>query len=181
MANVREVEWQGGIYPIADEVARGEAQQARSLANTAQDTANTAQTTATNAQTTADVAQTTATNAQTAISSLNTRVSSIENTLEVETFQIPLSSGLVPLEGDNIGAKSGNIVTITIGIRSYPIPDRAIIATLPEGARPKMRIIVTSISGDWKVDRALEILPSGDIRLYGRSDAGLYFSTSFIV
>ena len=65
MANVKEVEWQGGIYNIADEVARGEAQQARTLANTAQTTANTAQTTADTAKTTADTAQTTADTAQT--------------------------------------------------------------------------------------------------------------------
>ena len=65
MTDVKEIEWQGGIYNIADEVARGEAQQARALANTAQTTANTAQTPANTAQTTADTALTTADTAQT--------------------------------------------------------------------------------------------------------------------
>ena len=65
MANVKEVEWQGGIYSIADEVARGEAQQARSLANTAQASADTAQTSADNAKTAAGNAQITANAAQT--------------------------------------------------------------------------------------------------------------------
>ena len=46
MANVKEVEWQGGIYNIADEASRGVAQQAHALANTAQAVADVAQTTA---------------------------------------------------------------------------------------------------------------------------------------
>lgn len=66
MANVKEIEWQGGIYNIADEVARGEAQQAHALANTAQASANAAQSSANNAQAAADNAQTTANAAQTA-------------------------------------------------------------------------------------------------------------------
>ena len=64
MADVKEVEWQGGIYNIADEVARGEAQQARTLANTAQTTAERALTAAGNAQNAAGAAQNTADNAQ---------------------------------------------------------------------------------------------------------------------
>ena len=64
MANVKEVEWQGGIYNIADETARGEAQQARALANTAQTTAERALTAAGNAQNTATTAQDTADDAQ---------------------------------------------------------------------------------------------------------------------
>lgn len=66
MANVKEIEWQGGIYNIADETARGEAQQAHALANTAQASADAAQTSANNAKTAADNAQTTANAAQTA-------------------------------------------------------------------------------------------------------------------
>lgn len=64
MADVKEVEWQGGIYNIADEVARGEAQQARALANTAQATAERALTVAGNAQNVAETAQDTAEDAQ---------------------------------------------------------------------------------------------------------------------
>lgn len=64
MANVKEVEWQGGIYNIADETARGEAQQAHVLANTAQATAERALTAAGNAQNAAGAAQDTADDAQ---------------------------------------------------------------------------------------------------------------------
>lgn len=60
MANVKEIEWQGGVYNIADETARGEAQQAHALANTAQASADAAQASANNAQTAADNAQATA-------------------------------------------------------------------------------------------------------------------------
>lgn len=60
MSNVKEIEWQGGIYNIADETARGEAQQAHALANTAQASADAAQTSANNAKTAADNAQATA-------------------------------------------------------------------------------------------------------------------------
>lgn len=64
MANVKKIEWQGGIYNIADEVAQGEAQQARALANTAQSTAERALTAAGNAQNAAGAAQDTAEDAQ---------------------------------------------------------------------------------------------------------------------
>ena len=80
MANVKEVEWQGGIYSIADEVARGEAQQARSLANTAQASADTAQTSADNAKTAAGNAQTTANAAQTAAGTAQTTANAAQTT-----------------------------------------------------------------------------------------------------
>lgn len=64
MADVKKVEWQGGIYNIADETAHGEAQQARALANTAQSTAERALTAAGNAQNVAETAQDTANDAQ---------------------------------------------------------------------------------------------------------------------
>jgi len=81
MANVKEVEWQGGIYNIADEVARGEAQQAHSLANTAQATAERALTAAGNAQNAAGAAQDTADDAQITADSAQTSISSIFQTL----------------------------------------------------------------------------------------------------
>ena len=81
MANVKEIEWQGGIYNIADETSRGEAQQARTLANTAQASANAAQTSANNAQITADNAQTSANNAQITADNAQTLTNGIFQTL----------------------------------------------------------------------------------------------------
>ena len=88
MANVKEVEWQGGIYNIADETARGEAQQARALANTAQSTAERALTAAGNAQNaagaaqdTADDAQITADAAKTAAETAQTAADTAQNTV----------------------------------------------------------------------------------------------------
>ena len=89
MANVKEIEWQGGIYNIADEVAQGEAQQARALANTAQTTAERALTAAGNAQNaavaaqdTADDAQITADAAQTAANTAQTAADTAQNTIK---------------------------------------------------------------------------------------------------
>lgn len=93
MTNVKEIEWQGGIYNIADETARGEAQQARALANTAQSTAERALTAAGNAQNaagaaqdsaddaqiTADTAKDTAENAQTTAENAQGAINSLSN------------------------------------------------------------------------------------------------------
>lgn len=81
MANVKEVEWQGGIYNIADEVARGESQQARALADTAQATAERALTAAGNAQNAAGAAQDTAEDAQITADAAQTSISNIFQTL----------------------------------------------------------------------------------------------------
>lgn len=81
MANVKEIEWQGGIYNIADEVARGESQQARTLANTAQATAERALTAAGNAQNAAGAAQDTADDAQITAEAAQTSISNIFQTL----------------------------------------------------------------------------------------------------
>lgn len=72
MANVKEIEWQGGIYNITDETARGEAQQARALANTAQATAERALTAAGNAQNAAGAARENADAANAAIQNAET-------------------------------------------------------------------------------------------------------------
>lgn len=195
MANVKEVEWQGGIYSIADEVARGEAQQARSLANTAQTTAERALTAAGNAQNaagnaqdvaddaqiTADAAQSTANAAQTAITSLSARVSNIETVLGDKTFQIPTTGGLTPEPGYNVGIKSGNVVSITIGIRAQPLSSGHIIATLPEGARPRIGFIQDTITQQWTAGSHVEITTAGDVTLREPASNGVYFSASFIV
>lgn len=81
MANVKEVEWQGGIYNIADETARGEAQQARALANTAQASADRALTAAGNAQNAAGAAQDTADDAQNTADDAKTLTNGIFQTL----------------------------------------------------------------------------------------------------
>ena len=95
MANVKEIEWQGGIYNIADEVARGEAQTAHSLANTAQTSANNAQTTADNARTTADNAQTTADGAQTTADNAQTTADNAQTTADNAQSAINSLSNLI--------------------------------------------------------------------------------------
>lgn len=80
MANVKEIEWQGGIYNIADNVARGEAETAHALAQTAQTSANNAQTAADNAQSTANTAQSTANTAQTSADNAQTTANNAQTT-----------------------------------------------------------------------------------------------------
>lgn len=195
MANVKEVEWQGGIYNIADEVARGEAQQARALANTAQSTAEraltaagnaqnaagAAQDTADDAQITADAAKTTADSAVSGVSSLDTRVSSIEAALVGTVFQIPLKSGFIPEPRYNNGVKSGNTVTIRIGVSNENIPAETVIATLPAGLRPKVNIIQLFVKTSWILEGTVEITTSGDIILRTPTSNGVFFSTTFII
>ena len=194
MANVKEIEWQGGIYNIADETARGAAQNALSAAQTAQATgaaaqasANAAQTAAGNAQTTANAAQTAAGNAQTtasaaqtAISALSSRVENIESTLGDKVFQIPTISGLTPEPGYNVGVKSGNVVSITIGVRPQSLSSGHIIATLPEGTRPKIGFIQDTITQTWTAGSHVEITTTGDITLREASSDGIYFSATFV-
>ena len=95
MADVKEVEWQGGIYPIADEVARGEAQQARELANTAQTTANNAQITADNAQTSANTAQSTANTAQITADTAKSTADTAQTTADTAQTAINSLSNLI--------------------------------------------------------------------------------------
>lgn len=195
MTDVKEVEWQAGIYPIADEVARGEAQQARALANTAQSTAERAITAAGNAQNaagaaqdsaedaqiTADAAKTTAETAQTAAENLETRVSSIETALEDTVFQIPLKNGLSPAPGYNNGVKSGNTVAIRVGVLDENLPAETMITTLPAGLRPKMNIIQSFVGSIWATVGTVEIRTSGDIVTKTPTSGGVYFTTTFIV
>lgn len=195
MTDVKEIEWQGGIYNIADEVARGEAQQARALANTAQTTAERALTAAGNAQNaagaaqdsaedaqiTADAAKTTAETAQTAAENLNTRVSSIETALGYTTFQIPLNPGLIPWEGYNYGVKSGNTVTIRIGISNENLPKETLITTLPPGFRPKTNFISLFTKSDWTWEGSVEIETWGGIILRTPTSDGVYFTATFVV
>lgn len=195
MANVKEIEWQGGIYNIADETVRGEAQQARTLANTAQATAERALTAAGNAQNaagaaqdiaddaqiTADAAKTTAETASSGVSSLSARVSNIEGVLADTSFQIPLTSGLTPEPGYNTGMKSGNIVSITVGIRPQPLSVGHIVATIPAGARPRIGFIQSTIKQSWSSGSHVEIMTNGDIALREASTDGIYFSATFVV
>lgn len=194
MANVKEIEWQGGIYNIADETARGAAQNALSAAQTAQATgaaaqasANAAQTAAGNAQTTANAAQTaagtaqtTANAAQTAISALSSRVSNIESTLTIKTFQVSIADGLPAEPGYTKGVKSGNVVSIRIGIRSTPLLGGEIIATLPEGTRPQLEVIQDTVTSSWKTGSHVEITPAGNILLREASEDGIFFTATYI-
>lgn len=156
MANVKEIEWKGGIYNIADEVARGEAQQARALANTAQDTANNAQTSANNAQTTADNAQTSANNAQI---TANTAKGTADNISTQFSDYKELESASVEFEqtGVVVFKKRGNICQISISGRriadgKYTIPIPAGFAPLPESFEPGFLLIRgNSIVGYWSV------------------------------
>ena len=80
MANIKAVEWQGRIYNITDNVARGEAETAHALAQTAQTSANTAQTTADNAQASANTAQSTATTAHALAQTAQTSATTAQST-----------------------------------------------------------------------------------------------------
>ena len=194
MANVKEVEWQGGIYNITDETARGEARQAHALANTAQASANAAQTTANAAQTAADnaqttanaagatanAAQTTANAAQTAVSALSPRVSNIESALAIKTFQVSIADGLPEEPGYTRGVKSGNVVSIRVGIRSTPLLGGEIIATLPEGTRPQTDVIQDTVTSNWKTGSHVEISPAGIILLREASEDGIFFTATYI-
>lgn len=194
MANVKEVEWQGGIYNIADEVARGEAQQARALVDTAQVTAERALTAAGNAQNaagaaqdsaddaqiTADAAQNTANATQSAVTALAGRVGNIEAVLGDHTFQIPTTGGLIPEPGYNVGVKSGNVVSITVGVRPQPLSAGHIIAILPEGTRPKIGTILCSITRTWTTGSHVEITTTGDITLREPTSDGVYLSATFV-
>lgn len=95
MANVKEVEWQGGIYNIADEVARGEAQQARTLADTAQATAERALTAAGNAQNAAGAAQDTAEDAQITADTAKTAANAAQTTANAARGAINSLSNLI--------------------------------------------------------------------------------------
>lgn len=129
MANVKEVEWQGGIYNIADEVARGEAQQARALADTAQATAERALTAAGNAQNAAGAAQDTADDAQIIANAAQTTADSVQT-----SFSNYKALGVRYVNFATTGrvtfAKRGLICEITMqdpscaaGTYNIPIPD----------------------------------------------------------
>lgn len=194
MANVKKIEWQGGIYNVTDDVARGEAETAHALAQTAQASANAAQTTANaaqtaagNAQATADTAQasanaaqSTANAAQSAVTALAGRVDNIESALGDKAFQIPTTSGLTPEPGYNIGIKSGNVVSITVGVRPQPLSAGHIIATLPEGSRPKIGMLLCSITQSWVTGSHVEISTTGDIILREPTSSGVYLSATFV-
>lgn len=113
MANVKEVEWQGGIYNIADETARGEAQQARALANTAQSTAERALTAAGNAQNAAGAAQDTADDAQITADAAQTAANAVsddfDNYKKLKTAIVNFGS-----RGFVLFQKRGNICEISI-------------------------------------------------------------------
>lgn len=128
MANVKEIEWQGEIYNIADNVARGEAETAYTLASTAQTSANTAQSTADNAQTSANTAQSTANAAQTtadaAQDSADEIATQFTNYKKLETRIVPFNT-----QGFVIFQKRGNVCEISIaepdassGAYNVPIP-----------------------------------------------------------
>lgn len=145
MANVKEIEWKGGIYNIADETARGEAQQARALANTAQDTANIAQTTANIAQTTANTAQTTANAAQTSANNAQNTADGVStqftNYKELESATIEFAQ-----TGVIIFNKRGNVCQISIKGRQIPpgkytVPIPSGFAPLSEGFEPGFLLI----------------------------------------
>lgn len=128
MANVKEVEWQGGIYNIADETARGEAQQARALANTAQSTAERALTAAGNAQNAAGAAQDAAEDAQitadAAQASANNISTQFSDYKKLESVTVSFGT-----RGTVTFRKRGNVCEVYItetdstpGVYTVPIP-----------------------------------------------------------
>lgn len=128
MANVKEVEWQGGIYNIADEVAQGEAQQARALANTAQTTAERALTAARNAQNAAGAAQDTADDAQITADAAQTATRTVSDAFDdykkLESITVTFGT-----QGSVTFRKRGNVCEIYIiepdaaaGTYNVPIP-----------------------------------------------------------
>ena len=120
MANVKEIEWQGGIYNIADEVARGEAQQARTLANTAQTTAERALTAAANAQNAAGAAQDTADDAQITADVAKTAARTVSDAFDdykkLESVTVPFGT-----QGTVTFQKRGNVCEISIHEEDAPV------------------------------------------------------------
>lgn len=113
MANVKEVEWQGGIYNITDETARGEAQQSRKLADAAQATAERALTAAGNAQNAAGAAQDTAEDAQLTADTAQTAARTVSDAFDdykkLESVTIPFGT-----QGAVTFQKRGNVCEISI-------------------------------------------------------------------
>lgn len=149
MANVKEIEWQGGLYNIADETARGEAQQAHALANTAQASADAAQASANNAQTTADNAQTTANAAQTAADNAQNTADDVftqfTNYEELKSEMIYFGqSGVV------IFKKRGNVCQISI--RGSSISPGTYNVPIPQGFTPLSENFMPSFLLSWHAD-----------------------------
>lgn len=120
MANVKEIEWQGGIYNVADETARGEAQQSRTLANTAQATAERALTAAGNAQNAAGAAQDTAEDAQITADAAQTAARTVSDAFDdykkLESVTISFGTqGIVTFQ------KRGNVCEISIHEEDAPV------------------------------------------------------------
>lgn len=133
MANVKEVEWKGGIYNIADEVARGESQQARALADTAQATAERALTAAGNAQNAAGAAQDTAEDAQITADTAKNIADDIStqftNYKKLESAEIEFTQ-----RGTIIFNKRGNICQISI--RGRQVSPGKYTVQIPSGFAP---------------------------------------------
>lgn len=156
MANVKEVEWQGGIYNIADEVARGEAQQARALAGTAQSTAERALTAAGNAQNAAGAAQDTADDAQITAEAAKTAADTVSDDFDdykkFESKTVSFGQG-----GGVVFKKRGNVCQISI--RGEAIPTGTYIVPIPQGFAPLSDIFEpgflltwgTNITGYWSI------------------------------
>lgn len=128
MANVKEVEWQGGIYNIADETARGEARQAHALANTAQASAdaaqasaNAAQTAAGNAQATANAAGATANAAQTTADDISTQFSDYKK-MESTTVSFGKQGSVTFRKRGNVCEISINEIDSAPGVYTVSIP-----------------------------------------------------------
>lgn len=120
MANVKEVEWQGGIYNITDETAQGEAQQARALANTAQSTAERALTAAGAAQNAAGAAQNAAEDAQIIADAAQTTANAVSDAFDdykkLESVTISFST-----QGTVTFQKRGNVCEISIDEEDAPV------------------------------------------------------------
>lgn len=149
MANVKEIEWQGGIYNIADETARGAAQNALSAAQTAQATGVAAQTSANNAQTAADAAQATANAAQTAAdnaqSTANTVSGSFNDYKELESETVSFGQG-----GIVVFKKRGNVCQISI--RGGAISPGTYTVPIPQGFVPLSDIFEPGFLLSWGGD-----------------------------
>ena len=133
MANVKEIEWQGGIYNIADETARGAAQNALSAAQTAQATGTAAQTAANAAQTAANTAQASANAAQTAADAAQSTANNVSaqftNYKKKESVSVSLD-----IPGYALFYKCGNVCEISIAAPNAPAGTYYV--TIPEGFVP---------------------------------------------
>lgn len=188
MADVKKIEWQGGIYPITDEVARGEAQQARTLANTAQSTAERALTAAGNAQNaagaaqdTADDAQITADTAKDLAENAQSDISDLTAKIATETLQYTPLTPFAPYENGCFVKRSGNTVFLSCALLSTTIQPPAVITNLPAKFRPSASVYIPSMNNTYQTIGYVVLYPNGDLRTEFPLSSDLYLSACFVV